>query len=157
DNPLQVYLENNNIVGIADIDTRKLVKYIRAKGAMNAIISSEILDPQELKETLSKVPSMKGLELSSEVSTKEAYTIGEGNGKRVAVLDLGIKTSILNNLSSRGCDLKVFPAKTTFEEMQEWNPDGYFISNGPGDPAATSYAVETVKKILNVDIPMFGI
>src|SRR5690606_7949950 len=97
DNPLQVYLENNNIVGIADIDTRKLVKYIRAKGAMNAIISSEILDPQELKETLSKVPSMKGLELSSEVSTKEAYTIGEGNGKRVAVLDLGIKTSILNN------------------------------------------------------------
>lgn len=157
DNPLQAYLEKHNIVGIGDVDTRQLVKYIRDKGAMNAIISSEILDPEELKEALKDVPSMSGLELSSQVCTKEAYVMGEGNGKKVAVLDLGIKYSILKNLSSRGCELKVFPAKSTFEEMQQWNPDGYFISNGPGDPAATTYAVETVKKILDADKPMFGI
>jgi carbamoyl-phosphate synthase small subunit len=157
DSSLQSYLEKNNIVGIADIDTRKLVKYIRNKGAMNAIISSEILDPETLKLELNKVPSMSGLELSSQICTKEAYDVGNGEGKKVAVLDLGIKNSILKNLSDRGCQLKVFPAKTSFEEMEQWNPEGYFISNGPGDPAATDYAVETVKKILQVDKPMFGI
>ncbi len=157
DSSLQAYLEKNNIVGIGDIDTRKLVKYIRSKGAMNAIISSEILDPEALKVELDKVPSMSGLELSSQICTKEVYEVGSEEGTRVAVLDLGIKQSILKNLSDRGCKLKVFPAKTTFEEMEEWNPEGYFISNGPGDPAATAYAVETVKKILEVDKPMFGI
>lgn len=157
DNNLQTYLEKHNIVGIADIDTRQLVKYIRNKGAMNAIISSEILDPEELRKELQKVPSMTGLELSSQICTKEAYSVGEANGRKVAVLDLGIKNSILKNLTSRGCQVKVFPAKTSFEEMESWNPEGYFISNGPGDPAATAYAVETVKKILAVDKPMFGI
>lgn len=157
DSSLQTYLEKNNIVGIADIDTRKLVKYIRDKGAMNAIISSEILDPESLKVELDKVPSMSGLELSSQICTKEVYEVGDVSGKKVAVLDLGIKRSILKNLADRGCQLKVFPAKTTFEEMEKWNPEGYFISNGPGDPAATDYAVETVKKILHVDKPMFGI
>lgn len=157
DSSLQAYLENNNIVGIGDIDTRKLVKYIRSKGAMNAIISSEILDPEALKIELDKVPSMSGLELSSQICTKEVYEVGNDGRTKVAVLDLGIKQSILKNLSDRGCKLKVFPAKTTFEEMEKWNPDGYFISNGPGDPAATDYAVETVRKILEVDKPMFGI
>ena len=131
DDALQTYLERNDIVGIGDLDTRKLVKYIRSKGAMNAIISSEILDPELLKKELEKVPSMSGLELSSQVSTREAYTIGDESSKRVAVLDLGIKNSILKNLSQRGCQLKVFPAKTSFEEMEQWNPDGYFISNRP--------------------------
>lgn len=157
DSSLQTYLERNNIVGIADIDTRKLVKYIRSKGAMNAIISSQILDPEALKAELDKVPSMSGLELSSQICTKEVYEFGSGQGRKVAVLDLGIKKSILKNLAERGCQLKVFPAKTTFEEMEKWSPEGYFISNGPGDPAATGYAVETVKKILEVDKPMFGI
>lgn len=156
DRSLQAYLEDNNVVGIAGIDTRKLVRYLRDKGAMNAIISSEILDIGILKDKLAKIPSMIGLELSSEVSAKEAYTYGE-EGRKVAVLDLGVKRSMLKNLTARGCQLKVFPAKTTFEEMEAWNPEGYVISNGPGDPAATTYAVDTVKKILDADKPMFGI
>jgi carbamoyl-phosphate synthase small subunit len=158
DDSLQSYLEKQGIVGISNIDTRELVRHIRSKGGMNAIISSETTDVAKLKEEVKKIPSMKGLELSSQVSTKEAYFLGDPSAKfKVAVLDLGIKKSILNNLIERGCYCKVFPANTSFEEMQKWAPQGYFISNGPGDPAATKYAIETVKKILNVDMPMFGI
>jgi carbamoyl-phosphate synthase small subunit len=125
---------------------------------MNAIISSEILDLDELKQKLALVPSMDGLELSSQVSTKEPYFSGDENGQyKVAVLDLGVKKNILRSFDKRGVYAKVFPAKTSFEEMQKWNPDGYFISNGPGDPAAMPYAVETVKDILAADKPLFGI
>ncbi|MCL4107323.1 UNVERIFIED_CONTAM: hypothetical protein GTU68_067234 [Idotea baltica] len=141
---LQQYFENEGIVGISDIDTRSIVRYIRDKGAMNAIISSEILDIEELKKELKKVPSMEGLELASIVST-------------IAVLDLGTKVKILDCFTERGCYLKVFNAKSTFEEMEKWNPDGYFLSNGPGDPSAMDYAVESVKKILEIDKPVFGI
>lgn len=155
---LQKYLDDNNIVGIADLDTRKLVRYIRERGAMNAIISSEILDINALKTELEKVPPMNGLELSSEVSTKEPYYYGNENADyKVAVLDLGIKANILKNLAARGCYLKVFPAKTSFEEMEAWNPDGYFVSNGPGDPMAMDYAVSTVQRIIEEDRPFFGI
>ncbi|MEJ2003446.1 MAG: glutamine-hydrolyzing carbamoyl-phosphate synthase small subunit [Cyclobacteriaceae bacterium] len=154
---LQDYLEKNNVVGIADVDTRMLVRHVRSKGAMNAIISSE-LDPEELKKELNKVPSMKGLELSTEVCTKEIYYVGNEDAKfKVAVLDLGIKTSILKNLAARGCYCKVFPATTSFEDMESWNPDGYFISNGPGDPAVMDYAVKTVNTIIEKDEPVFGI
>ncbi len=154
---LQEYLENNNVVGIADLDTRKLVRHVRSKGAMNAIISSE-LTPEQLEAELKKVPSMKGLELSTQVTTTEVYYEGdEGADYKVAVLDLGIKTSILKNLAARGCYCKVFPAQTPFEEMAAWNPDGYFISNGPGDPAVMNYAVDAVKQILESDAPIFGI
>lgn len=153
---LQNYLEKSGIVGIADIDTRMLVKHIRSKGAMNAIISSE-LDKDKLKEELDKVPSMEGLELSSIVSTPETYEVGEGGKYKVAVLDLGIKKSILQNLADRGCHCKVFHAKTKFEEMKDWNPDGYFISNGPGDPAVMDYAVNTVHGILDSGNSLFGI
>lgn len=154
---LQNYLENNEVVGIADVDTRKLVRHLRSKGAMNAIISSE-LEGEKLKEKLEKVPSMKGLELSSIVSTKEPYFVGDEKAAlKVAVLDLGVKNSIVNNLASRGCYCKVFPAKTTFKEMEKWNSDGYFVSNGPGDPAVTDYAVNTVKEIMAADKTMFGI
>lgn len=155
---LQKYLEKNEIVGIAGIDTRKLVRHIRTQGAMNGIISSE-LSPDKLKEELKKVPDMKGLELSTKVTIEEPYVIGEENteGFKVAVLDLGIKTSIIKNLLKRGCICKVFPAQTSFEEMEKWSPDGYFVSNGPGDPASTGYAVETVKKILESHKPFFGI
>ena len=154
---LQEYLKKHNVVGIADIDTRKLVRYIRSKGAMNVIISS-VLEPDNLQAELNKLPSMEGLELSSVVCSKESYTIGDEKAKnKVAVLDLGIKKSILKNLNSRGCYCKVFPAKTTFEEMKTWNPTGYFISNGPGDPAVMDYAVDTVKQILDSDVPTFGI
>ena len=155
---LQDYLEKANIVGISGIDTRMLVSHIRSKGAMNAIISSDITDLAELKTKLNDVPDMSGLELASQVSTKEAYYEGDENAPtKVAVLDIGIKKNILKNLVARGCYCKVFPAKTPFEEMAAWNPDGYFISNGPGDPAAMDYAVNTVKSILELDKPLFGI
>lgn len=158
DHDLQHYLERAGIVGITDIDTRKLVRHIRSKGAMNAVISSEITDLEELKNILAEVPSMAGLELSSQVSTQEEYFVGHKSApKKVAVLDLGIKTSILKNLTERGCYCKVFPAKTSYEQMKAWNPDGYFVSNGPGDPGAMEYAVETVKNILGEDQPLFGI
>jgi carbamoyl-phosphate synthase small subunit len=158
DASLQDYFVKQNIVGIADIDTRELVRHVRSKGVMNAIISSDILDIEKLKAELKKVPSMKGLELSSQVSTKEAYFVGDEKASlKVAVLDLGVKTSILNNIASRDCYCKVFPAKTSFEEMQKWSPNGYFISNGPGDPAVMSYAIDTVKQILEKDKPVFGI
>ncbi|KOF03539.1 carbamoyl phosphate synthase small subunit [Roseivirga seohaensis subsp. aquiponti] len=158
DGSLQDYLEKNNIVGISDVDTRLLVRYIRDKGAMNAIICSEDLSDDELKAKVAEIPSMDGLELSSYVSTKEPYFVGDENADiKIAVLDIGVKTSILKHLASRGAYLKVFNAKTTFEEMSEWNPDGYFLSNGPGDPAAMPYAVETAQKIMEEDKPLFGI
>jgi carbamoyl-phosphate synthase small subunit len=159
DGSLQEYFEKNNIVGISDIDTRELVRHIRKAGkTMNAVISSEILDVERLKEEVKNVPSMKGLELSSIVSTKESYFLGNPDSKyKVAVLDLGVKTNILRNLTERDCYLKVFPAKTTYSEMKSWSPNGYFISNGPGDPAVTSYAIDTVKEILSENKPMFGI
>jgi carbamoyl-phosphate synthase small subunit len=158
DERLQDYLEVNNIVGIADIDTRQLVRHIRSKGAMNCIISSEIHDLDELKKELDKIPDMKGLELSTEVTTSQAYDLGSANdGFKVAVLDLGIKKSILSNLTERGCELKVFPAKTSFQEMEAWGANGYFVSNGPGDPAAMPYAVDAVKEMMAADKPVFGI
>jgi carbamoyl-phosphate synthase small subunit len=116
------------------------------------------LDIEVLKEKLAAVPSMDGLELSSQVSTKEAYDYGDVNAPhKVAVLDLGVKKNILRNFDNRGVYARIFPAKTTFEEMEKWNPDGYFISNGPGDPSAMPYAVDTVKSVLAADKPLFGI
>ncbi|HTJ52371.1 MAG TPA: glutamine-hydrolyzing carbamoyl-phosphate synthase small subunit [Cyclobacteriaceae bacterium] len=154
---LQQYLERHNVTGIADVDTRMLVRYIRSKGAMNALISS-VLTPDQMREEIKKVPSMDGLELSSIVSTKKSYFVGDPNAPtKVAALDLGIKTNILRNLSSRDCYIQVFPAKTSFAEMEAWKPNGYFISNGPGDPAAMDYAIKTVKEILASNKPTFGI
>ncbi len=154
---LQQYLEKHNVVGISDLDTRKLVRYIRSKGAMNALISST-LTPDQMKAELDKVPSMDGLELASRVSTKKAYFVGDPTATtKIAALDVGIKKSILKNLAARGCYVQVFPAKTTFAEMDKWQPDGYFISNGPGDPSVMDYAIKTVKEILNADKPVFGI
>ncbi|MBS1976627.1 MAG: glutamine-hydrolyzing carbamoyl-phosphate synthase small subunit [Bacteroidetes bacterium] len=154
---LQKYLEKHNIVGIADVDTRMLVRHIRNKGAQNAIISSE-LQPEQLRAQLMKVPDMNGLELSSVVSTKAAYTAGDPNASvRIAALDVGIKRNIVRCLVDRGCYVKVFPAKTTFAQMEEFNPDGYFISNGPGDPSVMDYAIKTVKDILASEKPVFGI
>ncbi len=155
---IQDYFQDGNIVGISDVDTRSLVRHIRDKGAMNAIISSEILDLEVLKAKLAEVPSMDGLELSSKVSTTEPYFYGsEDAANRVAVLDLGVKKNILRNFDHRSVYAKVFPAKTTFREMEEWAPNGYFISNGPGDPSAMPYAIETVKAILEAEKPLFGI
>ena len=144
---LQKYLERTGVVGISNVDTRMLVRYIRSKGAMNAIISSE-LSPEQLKEEIKKVPSMDGLELASKVTTSKSYFVGDPSAPiKVAVLDLGIKKSIAENLASRGCYCKVFPAKTTFDEMASWDPDGYFISNGPGDPSTMDYAIKRLRKL----------
>ncbi len=155
---LQSYFEKQNVVAINGIDTRALVEHVRTKGAMNCIISSEENDVELLKKQLSLVPSMDGLELASVVSTDEAYTLGDENSElRVAVLDFGIKKNILNCLVERGVFVKVFTAKTSFDELQKFNPSGYFISNGPGDPAPLDYAINTVKSILAADKPLFGI
>src|SRR5919205_3688666 len=145
---LDEYLKKQNIVAIEGVDTRALVADIRSKGAMNCIISSEILDPEVLKKKLEEVPDMQGLELASIVSTQVPYELGDPNSPiRIAVLDYGTKRNILNCMVERGAYVKVFPAKTSVEELKKFNPAGYFISNGPGDPAAMDYAVDTVKDI----------
>jgi carbamoyl-phosphate synthase small subunit len=155
---LQNYLIEQQIVSIEDIDTRALVSHIREKGAMNCIISSDNMDLDSLKEMLASVPSMVGLELASVVSTKEIYHIGDPNAEiRIAVLDFGVKRNIIKCLADRGAYVRVHPAKTSFEELLQFDPHGFFISNGPGDPASMGYAVDTVKKILDTKKPVFGI
>ena len=155
---LQAWFEESNIVSISDVDTRALVRHIRDKGAMNAIISSEVLDVELLKEQLKKVPSMEGLELSSRVSTKEAYYFGSEQAPyKVAVMDYGAKTNILRSLSDRGLYLKVFPMTATAEEVLAFSPDGIMLSNGPGDPAVMRKEIEVVKAIVSTGKPVFGI
>jgi len=155
---LQDYFEKHKIVAISDVDTRMLVRHIRDKGAMNAIISSEIFDVEVLKQSLSKVPSMEGLELSSKVCTKEPYFVGDESARfKVAVLDFGVKKSILTCLSERDCYLKVFPMETSLEDIKAWNPDAFMLSNGPGDPSVMLEQIETVKSIVNSGLPVFGI
>ena len=155
---LDEYLKSQNLVAIEGVDTRALVSHIRSKGAMNCIISSEILDAEVLKHKLDEVPDMDGLELASVVSTKVPYELGDPNSPiKIAVLDYGTKRNILNCMVERGAHVKVFPAKTSAEELKKFNPAGYFISNGPGDPAAMDYAVETLKNILKEEKPTFGI
>jgi len=155
---LEDYLIKNNIVCIEDVDTRALVTHVRQKGAMNCIISSEISDVEELKKELAKAPPMAGLELASVVSTKEPYTRGNENSEiRIAVLDYGTKQHIIECMVDRGAYVKVFPAKSKLSDLNTFKPNGYFISNGPGDPAAMGYAVDTVKEVLNENKPVFGI
>ncbi len=151
------YFEKNKLMAISDIDTRAVVRYIRDKGAMNAVISTNI-NIKELQEVLKNTPDMDGLELASKVSTKEAYFFGKEDAPlKIAALDLGIKTSILKNLAKRGCYIKVFPYNSKFEEMEAFNPDGYFLSNGPGDPTPLKEAQEVAKKIIAKNLPLFGI
>jgi carbamoyl-phosphate synthase small subunit len=155
---IQEYFEREGVVGISDVDTRAIVRHIRNKGAMNAIISSDNFDLDDLKKQLAAAPNMEGLELSSKVTTKETYTMGDENAPiRVAVLDLGTKKNILRNFVNRDCYVKVFPARATMEEINAFGADGLFISNGPGDPGAMDYAVDTAKAMLNEDKPLFGI
>lgn len=155
---LDEYLKANQIVCIEGLDTRALVTHIRQQGAMNCIISSEILDIGELKKQLGSVPDMGGLELASMVSTKHPYEAGDPNSPvRIAVLDYGVKRNIVHCMVERGAYVRVFPAKTTLGTLKEFKPAGYFLSNGPGDPSAMDYAVETVKQILKENKPLFGI
>ena len=158
-NSLFDFLLDNKIVCISDVDTRALVSYIRDNGAMNAVISTDsIKSIQKIKDKLAKVPSMNGLELASKVSTNQPYYFGDEKSKyKIAVLDLGVKRNILKNLSERNAYMKIFPHNSTYEDMKKWNPDAYFISNGPGDPEPLSNAISVTKKILNSKKPLFGI
>jgi carbamoyl-phosphate synthase small subunit len=136
---LETFLECNNTFAISDVDTRALVSHIREHGAQNAVISTRVDEIEALKNELKAVPSMAGLELSSKVSTTEPYFFGDADAPyKVAVLDIGVKKNILRCLAERGAYLKVFPYNTPFSEMKSWSPDGYFLSNGPGDPEPLS-------------------
>jgi len=155
---LEEFLEKNNLLAISDIDTRALVSYIRDNGAMNAVISTDVENVAALKEQLAQIPNMQGLELASKVSTKEPYFYGDENASlKIAALDIGIKKNILRNLAKRDAYIKVFPYNATFEELETWNPDGYFLSNGPGDPEPLVEAQQVAREIIKRDLPLFGI
>ena len=158
---LQDYMDRDGVVGICDVDTRALVRHIRQKGAMNAIICSDGTDEAELKRQLDQVPSMEGLELSSEVTCSEPYVAapaaGTEKGLKVALLDLGVKKNIVRCLTERGCEVHVFPMHASVEEMLAIDPDGIMLSNGPGDPGAMPETVEKVKALVEADRSVFGI
>ena len=155
---LDEYMKSNHIVCIEEVDTRALVAHVRVKGAMNCVISSEITDIAALKAVLAQTPSMDGLELASVVSTDKEYELGDpASPVRVAVLDYGVKQHILQCMVERGAYVKVFPAKTPLARLREFQPSGYFLSNGPGDPAPMDYAIPMVKEILREKKPLFGI
>jgi carbamoyl-phosphate synthase small subunit len=158
DASLEEFLNKSNLFSISDVDTRALVSYIRDNGAMNAVISTKVESIAQLKKELAEVPSMEGLELASKVSTKEPYYFGDENANyKISALDIGIKKNILRNLAKRDAYIKVFPYDASFEELKAWEPDGYFISNGPGDPEPLSEAIATAKNIIAGDHPLFGI
>jgi carbamoyl-phosphate synthase small subunit len=155
---LEDYFIKENLICISDVDTRALVSYIRDNGAMNAVICTDGSSVEELKVTLANVPNMKGLELASKVSTKEPYFHGDENARyKISALDLGIKTNILRNLAKRDCYIKVFPFDSSYQDLAAFNPDGYFLSNGPGDPEPLSSAIQVAKEIIENDKPLFGI
>lgn len=155
---LEAFLDKNNLFSICEVDTRALVSYIRDHGAMNAVISTDVDNIEGLKKQLAEVPSMEGLELASKVSTAAPYFYGNENATyRIAAMDIGIKQNILRNLAKRDAYIKVFPYNVTFAEMVAWNPDAYFISNGPGDPEPLVDAIATAREIIKTDKPLFGI
>lgn len=152
------YFKKQNLVVISDVDTRALVSYIRENGAMNGVISTDGTSIEELQAQLDAMPDMKGLELASKVSTKEPYFFGDEKATyKISALDLGIKTNILRNLAKRDCYIKVFPYDASFEDLKSFNPDGFFLSNGPGDPDPLHGAQEVARQILNDNQPLFGI
>jgi len=167
------YLKQHNIPGIYGIDTRALTRKIRSGGAMNGGISTEILDPAELHMTVQDSHSMQGLNLAREVTTQAIYEWSDpttdvwefapANGAAgnapltVVAIDFGVKRNILRRLASYGCRVVVVPASTPAEDILKYNPDGIFLSNGPGDPAAVTEGIETAKALLAAKKPMFGI
>lgn len=158
DKSLEDYFEQEQLFAISDVDTRALVSHIRDNGAMNAVISTRVDELDQLKKELSEIPQMAGLELASKVSTKEPYFFGDEQASlKVAALDIGIKRNILKCLAERGAYVKVFPYDTPFSEMKAWAPDGYFLSNGPGDPAPLTNAIAVTEEILQENAPLFGI
>lgn len=169
---LSDYLKRNNIVAIADIDTRKLTRLLREKGAQNGcIIAGDAPDAALALQKAKAFPGLKGMDLAKEVTTKEAYSWQQGSWTlqdglpeqntqlpfHVVAYDYGAKRNILRMLVDRGCRLTVVPAQTPADEVLKLNPDGIFLSNGPGDPEPCDYAISAIKTFLETDIPVFGI
>jgi carbamoyl-phosphate synthase small subunit len=153
---LPQFLQKQGIIGISDVDTREITKHIRDQGAMRCAISTVILDPKELVEVARKAPQMSGADFTAEVTTPEKYTLGE-KGFNIAVLDFGVKRSILENLAAEGCRLTVYPATTKAAEILGSKPDAIFLSNGPGDPAACTDILSELPHLVAAKLPMFGI
>ncbi|MCC6753189.1 MAG: glutamine-hydrolyzing carbamoyl-phosphate synthase small subunit [Saprospiraceae bacterium] len=155
---LDAFLEAQGVLCIHGLDTRAIVRHIRINGAMNAVISTEFDQKSQLRNFLASVPSMEGLELASQVTTRAPYHYGNADASfRLAVVDYGIKQSILTQLDAAGFYMQVFPANAGFESMERWNPDAYFLSNGPGDPMSMQYAISDASEIIRSGKPVFGI
>ncbi|WP_198780816.1 glutamine-hydrolyzing carbamoyl-phosphate synthase small subunit [Shewanella putrefaciens] len=171
---LSDYLKANNVVGIADIDTRKLTRILREKGAQaGCIMAGADLDEAKALAAAKAFPGLKGMDLAKEVTTDKTYQWRKGSWRlvgglpadtpveelkyKVVAYDYGIKQNILRMLVDRGCDVTVVPAKTSAAEVLAMNPDGVFLSNGPGDPEPCDYAIEAIQQILKTEIPIFGI
>jgi carbamoyl-phosphate synthase small subunit len=155
---LEEFLKSNKVVGIQDIDTRALTIHIRNNGSMKGIISTNDFDIDSLAKKIKDIPSMEGLDLAKEVSRKEKTTLcSVDNPKyKIAAIDYGMKSNIYDILLENNAEVTIFPASVTAEEVLKYNPDGIFLSNGPGDPSAVSYGIEAVKKLLGTK-PIFGI
>ena len=165
------YLRRNNVVAIADIDTRELTRVLREKGAQAGCIMAGSIDEQDAIAKAKEFPGLSGMDLAKVVSSTESYQWKEGSwsleeghkkpeGKaqyKVVAYDFGVKRNILRMLVDRGCDVTVVPAQTTVEEVLKQNPDGVFLSNGPGDPEPCDYALSAIKTLLEKKIPLFGI
>lgn len=168
---LQDYLRDNNIVGIADIDTRRLTRILRDKGSQNgAVVAGADATAERALELANAFPGLKGMDLAKEVTSEKTWTwsqsewdIESGYGERteskfkVVAWDYGVKLNILRMLASRGCDITVVPAQTPAADVLAMNPDGVFLSNGPGDPEPCDYAISAIRDVLETDIPVFGI
>ncbi|MFC1501676.1 glutamine-hydrolyzing carbamoyl-phosphate synthase small subunit [Elusimicrobiota bacterium] len=157
---LSDFLNKHNVIGIEGIDTRALTRHIREAGAMKAVLSTERVSHKELIGRAKKSKGLVGRDLVKEVTVSEKYIFKKGekqNKYRVAVIDCGCKNNILQELSERDCEVIVFPASVKPHEILEINPTGVMLSNGPGDPSAVMYAVETIKELIKKNIPMFGI
>ena len=154
---LEAFMQRHDLVGIAGVDTRALVRHVRDKGVMNAVISSEELDGETLIQNAQDWPSMAGRELASKVTVDASYTFCEGSGPRIAVYDFGVKKNILRSFRRRGCTVKVVPGHTNLSDVLDWEPDGLFFSNGPGDPRPMTDAIETVREAIGTGLPIFGI
>ena len=155
---LEKFLKSNKVVGIQDIDTRALTIHIRNNGSMKGIISTNDFNIDSLAKKIKDIPSMEGLDLAKEVSRKEKTTLcSVDNPKyKIAAIDYGMKSNIYDILLEKNAEVTIFPASVTAEEVLKYNPDGIFLSNGPGDPSAVSYGIEAVKKLLGTK-PIFGI
>lgn len=153
-------LHRAGIVGISEVDTRRLVRHIRSAGAMKGAISTEISDPDALLDEVQRAPGMVGADLATEVSVSEAYEVAPQDGSvrhRVVAYDFGIKRNILRLLTAYGCAVRVVPAWTSAQDVLALDPDGVFVSNGPGDPAAVKHGITAIAELLRHELPLFGI